>query len=624
MDNGCRITTCRIRAFDDLDRLQAIRYEDGASAELLRRDYRYDAGNRRVRESDAAGNYWVYGYDPLGQLTGAQRYRTGGDPIPGYTYGYGFDSIGNREQTSVNGRAADWTANALNQYTQRDVPGYLDLLGAADPAAAVTVNGQPATRLGEWFHRAAVVDNDQDPAWAQLSVRGVLAGAGHNGSDAVDEKTGHRFLAEDPEVFTHDADGNLLSDGRWTYTWDAENRLVQMESMPAAVTAGAPKQKLEFAYDSQSRRFRKRVYHWSSSISDWSLTAERRYLYDGWNLLLELDTAGAVINSYTWGLDLSETLQGAGGVGGLLAMQDAGTGAVHLPFYDGNGNVVGLFDTATETLVGEYEYGPFGEVLRATGVTATFGFSTKYADVETGLLYYGYRFYSPDTGRWLSRDPIGEEGGVNLYGFVSNNGVNRVDVHGLSDFWGDTPPWHPSSPFYDQYKKSQQRIQQPQRRSHPVKNLNPVFTNPANRYYGNWGGAGRVNGWDGKWVETDEGWPEQGEPGFIAPIDAYDWCYYRHDRDLRYCACNCTAAGRRECRQKADQDVARCLAKAISDPSTFLSPFIWVPSVALIDSDTRLDLKGLAAYLVFQFSIRGTPSHPSSPDVYTPNSKRCR
>jgi YD repeat-containing protein len=119
-----------------------------------------------------------------------------------------------------------------------------------------------------------------------LSVRGVLAGAGHNGSDAVDEMTGRRFLAEDPEVFTHDADGNLLQDGRWTYTWDAENRLVGMETRAAAVSAGVPKQKLEFAYDSQSRRFRKTV--WRDYGSGWELQDDRLFLYDSWNLLAEL------------------------------------------------------------------------------------------------------------------------------------------------------------------------------------------------------------------------------------------------------------------------------------------------------------------------------------------------
>jgi RHS repeat-associated protein len=64
-----------------------------------------------------------------------------------------------------------------------------------------------------------------------------------------------------------------------------------------------------------------------------------------------------------------------------------------------------------------------------------FRFSTKYTDNETGLLYYGYRYYQPQTGRWLSRDPIEEQGGANLYGFVFNNPIHLVDSLGLDVLW---------------------------------------------------------------------------------------------------------------------------------------------------------------------------------------------
>ena len=77
--------------------------------------------------------------------------------------------------------------------------------------------------------------------------------------------------------------------------------------------------------------------------------------------------------------------------------------------------------------------GPFGELATPTGLAAElpFRFSTKYQDAETGLLYYGYRYYDPITGRWLNRDPIGEEGGINLYGFIENNAIDLVDADGL-------------------------------------------------------------------------------------------------------------------------------------------------------------------------------------------------
>jgi RHS repeat-associated protein len=70
-----------------------------------------------------------------------------------------------------------------------------------------------------------------------------------------------------------------------------------------------------------------------------------------------------------------------------------------------------------------------------------FRFSTKQFDAETGFYYYGYRFYSPELGRWLSRDPVEEQGGLNLYGFVGNDPVDRWDMLGLGEYSiGNSPP----------------------------------------------------------------------------------------------------------------------------------------------------------------------------------------
>jgi RHS repeat-associated protein len=84
----------------------------------------------------------------------------------------------------------------------------------------------------------------------------------------------------------------------------------------------------------------------------------------------------------------------------------------------------------------EFEYGPFGELIRATGGKKdafNFRFSTKYEDPETELLYYGYRYYNAETGRWLNRDLIEEDGGLNLYAYVSNNPMGGVDLFGLKE-----------------------------------------------------------------------------------------------------------------------------------------------------------------------------------------------
>ncbi|MCZ7637677.1 MAG: RHS repeat-associated core domain-containing protein [Verrucomicrobia bacterium] len=151
--------------------------------------------------------------------------------------------------------------------------------------------------------------------------------------------------------------------------------------------------------------------------------------------MAEVDGSGTAIRSYHWGLDLSGTM-GAGGVAGLLFTRHHGAGGpkTYYALYDGNGNVTGLADPATGTAAARYEYGPFGEPMRATGpVAATnpVGFSTKYTDEETGLVYYGYRYYSPEVGKWLRQDPYSDSGSKNLYVFCENRPLGRIDRTGL-------------------------------------------------------------------------------------------------------------------------------------------------------------------------------------------------
>jgi len=198
-------------------------------------------------------------------------------------------------------------------------------------------------------------------------------------------------------------------------------------------TAVGPQISLKFEYDWQSRRIRKQV--WPNTNWSGTPTNDVKFLYDGWNLLTELNaTNNALIRSFVWGSDLSGTIQGAGGVGGLLFI---GNGASAIGYsaaaFDGNGNVMALVSLSGGTNCATYEYSPFGELLRATGPMAKanpFRFSTKYQDDETDLLYYGYRYYNASTGRWLSTDPLQESGGRNLYGFTHNDPVQRVDVDG--------------------------------------------------------------------------------------------------------------------------------------------------------------------------------------------------
>ena len=167
-------------------------------------------------------------------------------------------------------------------------------------------------------------------------------------------------------------------------------------------------------------------------------------------------THGVVV-SFRRGLDLSGSIQGAGGEGDFLAVRtgtstqcSAMTNTTHFTCYDGNGNVTALVNAADSSERARYEYSPFGEPLRATGPLARLNpirFSTQYADDVTGDSKYLYRDYDTSTGRWPNQDPIGERGGANLYGFVRNNPANLIDSDGRAPMgWPVvSPPGYPPS-----------------------------------------------------------------------------------------------------------------------------------------------------------------------------------
>jgi RHS repeat-associated protein len=261
----------------------------------------------------------------------------------------------------------------------------------------------------------------------------------------------HFFIRPTMEDFSYDADGNLSSDGLWNYTYDAENQLVQMISKHPDKTG--QRVGVRFVYDYQGRRVAKQVYDADPSGLPLftSCRSQRQYLYDGWLLIAEYEVNPAnenraLMRTYTWGPDLG----GGDGIGGLLAMKDCRSmyAGVYQTAFDGNGNLVALVRAHTGELAASYEYDGFGNLLRAGGFYAgenPFRFSTKYHDVETGLLYYGLRYYSSSLGRFINQDPIRENGGLNLYSIANNDIINNTDYFGLNrtspNDWGIDVNW---------------------------------------------------------------------------------------------------------------------------------------------------------------------------------------
>ena len=145
---------------------------------------------------------------------------------------------------------------------------------------------------------------------------------------------------------------------------------------------------------------------------------------------MELNSANSASRFITRGLDLSGSREGAGGIGGILATKAGSTTGFY--FYDGNGNVVDVIDSS-DSVIAHYQYDPFGNKVTSTGSYASqpYQWSTKEFSSSTDLVYYLFRFYNPNNGRWLNRDPIQEIGGENVYASYRNYPVGIIDKFGL-------------------------------------------------------------------------------------------------------------------------------------------------------------------------------------------------
>ena len=261
------------------------------------------------------------------------------------------------------------------------------------------------------------------------------------------------------EAFTpqYDADGNQTlvktSTGIWTVTYNAENRPVKFESEDGGTT-------VECAYDSMGRRFEKKVTVGGTT------GFHARYLYRDYLQVAECDLTGetpALVRSYLWDPSEPEATR-------VLAMTrwEANGTQVKEHLYcmhDAMKNVTSLFGEARGRRA-LYEYRPYGGLVTSEGNMAQenkFRFSCEYMDDELGLIYYNYRHLNPNDGRWISRDPIAEQGGWNLFAFVNNNGIINFDYLGSAltkqmfvdcffvkafvitkGFWGyNKEPWNP-------------------------------------------------------------------------------------------------------------------------------------------------------------------------------------
>jgi len=259
----------------------------------------------------------------------------------------------------------------------------------------------------------------------------------------------NELTAEGGISCSYDADGNLINQtgtrNGTNYSYDSEDRLVLMQYAANGTISNAT----SFVYDGLGRL--REQLQWTTNYGStgqgplingngsWTLVGGILYVYDGNRVIQERDTNGNPTTSYTRGNDLSGSLEGAGGIGGMLARTmgySSSTGNWSTNDYyhaDGNGNITYLVDSS-QGLAASYRYDPFGNMLSSSGPLVginTYQFSSKEYIPTAGFYYYLYRFYDAGLQRWINRDPIQERGGINIYRFTLNDPVGLVDTKGL-------------------------------------------------------------------------------------------------------------------------------------------------------------------------------------------------
>jgi len=348
---------------------------------------------------------------------------------------FAYDPIGNRisatdyDETGA-AHTSLYAANALNQYVSRTVPGWASVRGLAHSNAYVTVNGSAAFRVGEYYFGSDQFDNSAQAGFAELETVAVLGGATN---DLVSVETNTAFVAAATETFTYDDDGNLTEDGHFRYLWNGENRMIRAEEKVSPPDRST--YVITYDYDHIGRNVAKDGV---------------RYIWDGYNIIVEnAGTANATYN--TWGLDLDGTLQGVGGVGGLLTVAKEGESS--LPAYDGNGNIT-EYVSEDGAIVSHNDYSSFGREMMSAGIQDhSHRFSTKPTCRRSGIVEFQCRIYSPYVGRWRSRDFV--ETHI-PYAYLYNSVLLFVEYLGLygnpvvgpgGSVWGPSTPYDPGGPY---------------------------------------------------------------------------------------------------------------------------------------------------------------------------------
>ena len=377
-------------------RLLTINNLSPSGANISRFDQGYDAmGNviawTQQADSQAAQKYNLT-YDAANQLVSALLTDATPNQSLLKTYTYGYDSAANRTSVQNDSVVTKTAPNPLNQITSTSAGGLMRFAGILSEPATVTVGGNPAQVNGSTFAGYASVAGGTNTVPIVATNRAGLTTTNNYQVQVSSPASSYP---------SYDSDGNMTNDGIGrTFEWDAANRLT-------AINYTSTSNRSELAYDGMSRCMQ------ITEKSGGNVVSVKSFVWCGGepkpceerNI-----TNGVVKRFYTQG----EQINGSN----FYALRD------HL------GSLRELTDNAG-VVHARYSYDAYGQLSKISGdVDSDFGFTSLYFHQASGLHFALRRAYDAGSGRWLSRDPIGERGGINLYAYCFNDPVDFWDPSG--------------------------------------------------------------------------------------------------------------------------------------------------------------------------------------------------
>jgi RHS repeat-associated protein len=423
--------------YSNLDNIESITYTDTTPAV----SYIYDTHGRVDTKTDGAGTFgygyyadnklqsvdgpWAndtvsYTYDELGRVKTIT-------PMGGQTITYGYDNLGRTQTIQMGTDTFTYTydgASPLVTSLTRPNGRFTEYLYDSQLKRLTAVTNWKSDKKTKEINSFGYTYNDQDYRENETITNGEPITSFTEGLTTYIYNNVNQITDSDgttgPRTYTFDNDGGMTQgytpEGYpFTATYDAEDRLTSIQY----TDSGSVVHETHYTYGADDLLYEiRKVDGGAESIT--------RIIRAGFLPIQERDGNNNIIREYVWGPGMG------GGIGGLLAMKEGSN--VYYYLYDGKGNVTALINTQGN-VVATYSYDPFGVLTQGAGsLVQPFKFSTKRYDEQTGLSYYGYRFYSASLGRWITRDPLGEAGGMNLYGFVGNDPINWIDPMGLDKY----------------------------------------------------------------------------------------------------------------------------------------------------------------------------------------------